>query len=203
LCARGIRDLRKPADLARPAQAKIVYTPADVVCSTLKACSGFPIDLDNDGNNDFAISESFQIGGHGSQCYFSGDVSVATSQDGNGIVSGAHVGWAAALKAGRRIDSGLTFDTSALMIGRVGALRCPGGFNHRNDGYSGYWRDLGSSPRYLGLAFQIQGQTHYGWAQMDAGIACCPHGGGWADSALMGYAYETIAGKSIRAGQTS
>ncbi len=191
-----------PLILAQPAQAKIVYTPANVECSTRQNCSGFSIDLDNDGVADFAISQSAQITGQGSQCDFSGGVSVAGSQGGNGIASGAHSGWAAALKAGRRINSGLTFDTSALMVGRVATLRCPGELDRRNDGFSGYWRGFGSSPRYLGLAFQTQGQTHYGWAQMAVGVGL-ERGSGEASSTLMGYAYETVAGKSIRAGQTS
>jgi hypothetical protein len=45
--------------------------------------------------------------------------------------------------------------------------------------------------RYLGLAFQKNGKTHFGWARLNVG----PCG-----TALTGYAYETIPGKPIVAG---
>jgi hypothetical protein len=151
----------------------------------------------------FAVSQSAQITGQGSQCDFSGGVSVAGSQAGDGIASGAHGGWAAALMVGRPINSGRTFDTSALMLGRVETLRCPGPFDRRGDGYSGYWHGFGSNRRYLGLAFQMEGQTHYAWAQMAVEVGLGRGSEPVASSTLMGFAYETIAGKSIRAGQTS
>lgn len=48
--------------------------------------------------------------------------------------------------------------------------------------------------RYLGVAFQIKGKTHYGWMRLS-------HSSG-AGATLTGYAYETIPGKSIKAGET-
>lgn len=58
----------------------------------------------------------------------------------------------------------------------------------------GPWRDVRA--RYLGFRFEYEGLTHYGWARMDVmGFPCNPVG------ILTGYAYETIPGKPIRAGQ--
>jgi hypothetical protein len=51
--------------------------------------------------------------------------------------------------------------------------------------------------RYLGFKFQIGGKTHYGWARLNARLQ-----GSKITLVLTGYAYETIAGKSIKAGQT-
>ena len=48
--------------------------------------------------------------------------------------------------------------------------------------------------RYLGLTFLRNGRTHYGWARLTVSGAFV--------AKLTGYAYETIAGKSIIAGQT-
>lgn len=53
----------------------------------------------------------------------------------------------------------------------------------------------GRSKRYLGLAFQINGETYYGWALLEIDISA----GG---AKLKGYAYETVAGMPIDAGQT-
>jgi hypothetical protein len=51
--------------------------------------------------------------------------------------------------------------------------------------------------RYLGFKFQIGGKTHYGWARLNARLQ-----GSKITLVLTGYAYETIPGKAIIAGQT-
>ena len=61
-------------------------------------------------------------------------------------------------------------------------------------GMSGDWVNV--SNRYLGLKFQIKGKTHYGWARLSVQVGFV-----YIDATLTGYAYETIAGKSIIAGQ--
>ena len=52
----------------------------------------------------------------------------------------------------------------------------------------------------IGKAVKINGQIHYGWAQVDidAGFGVTT---GSLDVTLIDYAYETVAGKSIKAGQ--
>jgi hypothetical protein len=51
--------------------------------------------------------------------------------------------------------------------------------------------------RYLGLKFQIDGKTHYGWARLNVQVQ-----GNNITATLTGYAYESIPNKRIRAGQT-
>ena len=62
--------------------------------------------------------------------------------------------------------------------------------------YEGPW--LNASHRYLGLTLVIDGQTHFGWARLSVGpfynFSCI--------ATLEGYAYETIPGMPIRAGET-
>jgi hypothetical protein len=54
---------------------------------------------------------------------------------------------------------------------------------------------------YLGLEFQIAGQTHFGWAELSVtGSRFGPNQG--LTTVVVGFAYETIAGKSIITGQT-
>ena len=51
--------------------------------------------------------------------------------------------------------------------------------------------------RYLGLRFIFNGKTRYGWARLSVQASASG-----ITATLTGYAYETIAGKSIKAGQT-
>jgi hypothetical protein len=55
----------------------------------------------------------------------------------------------------------------------------------------------GVKNRYLGIRFQIKGQVHYGWARMTVTTTQRSF-----TATLTGYAYETIPGKPIIAGQT-
>jgi hypothetical protein len=56
--------------------------------------------------------------------------------------------------------------------------------------------------RYLGLKFNIDGQVHYGWAEVNVKAGVSAHKPG-ISATLLGYAYETVAGEPLRAGQTS
>jgi hypothetical protein len=59
---------------------------------------------------------------------------------------------------------------------------------------------LNVTRRYLGLKFKIDGKTHYGWARLNV-----QEGSGnlQITATLTGYAYETVPGKEILAGQTA
>jgi hypothetical protein len=52
--------------------------------------------------------------------------------------------------------------------------------------------------RYLGLKFKINGKYHFGWARLNVQVEL---GGFSITATLTGYAYETVAGKEILAGQ--
>jgi hypothetical protein len=59
----------------------------------------------------------------------------------------------------------------------------------------GYWANVRN--RYLGLKFQIAGQTHYGWARLSV-----QRKEFHLTAVLTGFAYETVPNKEIKAGQT-
>src|ERR1700683_4495618 len=61
--------------------------------------------------------------------------------------------------------------------------------------YVGSWVNVKN--RYLGLRFKIKGKTHFGWARLSVQVQNHTVVG-----TLTGYAYETIPGKAIKAGQT-
>jgi len=62
---------------------------------------------------------------------------------------------------------------------------------------SGAWLNVRN--RYVGVSFVLAGQTHYGWIRVSVSV----HFSSGVRALVTGYAYETVAGKSLRAGQTS
>jgi hypothetical protein len=69
-----------------------------------------------------------------------------------------------------------------------------GGFG--TSGVGGSWINVKN--RYLGVKFNVKGQTHFGWARLSVQIQLPQT----ITATLTGYAYETIPDKSITAGQT-
>jgi hypothetical protein len=168
---------------AQPAQAKIVYTPTH---HTL-ANGTLPIPID--GTHDFNLSDKFYIiAGSWSTQLLNLNVS------GSAGVVGAK-GSAAALKHGAVIGPSDKFQTGkALMAGgfcetQITSSRVFGAFAN-------------TTQRYLGLKFKVNGKVHYGWVRFASVKASACNGGPGVTAVLTGYAYETIPGKSIKAGQT-
>jgi hypothetical protein len=156
--------------LAQPAEAKIVFTPAHTM---IPLHGSLPLDLNNDGVNDFIFSNSFY--GHASHLY------IDQLGPANQVF---HLG--AALPAGVRIGNRGSFVDVALMA-----------FEATTSGitssYSGPWKD--AHQRFLGLKFSVNGETHYGWARLTVTAK------GGISATLTGYAYETVPNKPIITGK--
>jgi hypothetical protein len=62
----------------------------------------------------------------------------------------------------------------------------------------GHW---GGNPKnhYLGVRFQMNGQTHYGWIRLTV-TTNAEKNGPFLSAKITGYAYETVANKPIKAG---
>jgi hypothetical protein len=163
--------------LASPAQAKIVYTEVNI---SLDVNSSHNIDLNGDGVTDFTISTFFNR----SSCHLNEGVS-ETPASGNGVVGAPP----AALKAGELIGPSQTFYQGE---GGMAHKVCGDGADHHCvcDPPGGTWFDVNS--RYLGLMFQVNGETYYGWARLEDGLYT---------ATLVSFAYQTIPGKPIKAGQ--
>jgi len=186
--------------LASAAQAKIVYTPADVSIPP----NGEPVllDLNHDGTTDFsfvnysttwarsgffilqarAASQSNAVWGRGTEFAFRGRKNV----------------FASVLNAGRVVgpnDSYVQKGGPWLMAMERHEAPCdscyPGTITY------GQW--LYTQHKYLGLKFMISGQVHYGWARFDV---TAPEGLRGIQATLTGYAYETIPNKPIMTGKT-
>ena len=182
--------------LAQPAQAKIVYTPTH---QKLPINKDFFLDLNHDGVNDFKFYVRVYTTPARENCV--GAVYLSRLNSGNGAVakeSAPDSGFASALKAGVRIRKADYFPNYN---------REPLGFAFGGDSRStfGPWTKSGEpvDHRYLGLKFKVKGKTHYGWARLNVwirdGQSRC---GARASATLTGYAYETIANKSIVTGRT-
>jgi len=180
--------------LAEPTEAKIVYTPAHVVIGTNQH---YDLDLNHDGITDFTITDPRKI----SNCHeyrLIMDHLSAPPNQGNGIQSMFEL--ALALSKWTTIGStGSFLNGSALMVHhyygyKINYLR---GICVYFDTYGGNW--IRATDRYLGLKFAIRSKKHFGWARLSVRIV----NGKGILATLTGYAYETIPGKAIKAGQTN
>jgi hypothetical protein len=168
--------------LAQSADAEVVYTPVHQV---INRHEGFAIDLNHDGIVDFRIHNLFRVVTEGGFPYIQNFALLVSPADGVQIGKGFQL--AAALSSGAKIGPIEPARAFAILAEQ---LRTSGYGTY----YSGSW--LNVSNRYLGLAFHIDGETHYGWARLSV-----RWNHKWAISAnVAGYAYETEPNKPIIAG---
>jgi hypothetical protein len=174
--------------LAQPAQAKIVYTAAHVKIGA-GGVGSYDLDLNRDGVTDFSLS----TGGSCDvvRCFYS--FNVYGKARSNGIVfegRGRGRKLAQAMPRGAVIGGKRHF-------GSEGGMADATYFTTGKGYVTGHWLD--ATNRYLGLRFQVNGATHYGWARLSVEVVKQP----WSVNAtLTGYAYETIPNRPIIAGRT-
>ncbi len=175
--------------LAQSSDAEIVFTPTHQM---IPMKGTLALDLNGDGITDFTFHHIVASCGMAAEC------SQFTEQflgiNGNTALNGAWMGtrWASALPPGKTVGPGEKFASFGSMeqcytqAGGIPSLTGP-------------WVNVQN--KYLGLAFTIDGETHYGWARLSVTIkpgACRP-----ATIFLTGYAYETVAGAPITTGKRS
>jgi hypothetical protein len=164
------------------ATAEIIYTPAHHEIQPNRGGTGFFLDLNHDGINDFLIVNFY------SATSALLNVWVSPEQVGNEIFSNG-AGYAAAIPAG-------------VAIGSNGRFHPAQSLGMANDDFpvgncQGPWKDARN--KYLGLKFEINGEVHFGWARLS--VTCFTPAA--AHVLLTGYAYETVANQPILTGQTS
>jgi hypothetical protein len=169
--------------LAQPAEGKIIYTKTHAVIGFNGI---YGLDLNHDGTVDFIIQQ---------RTYgpLWNDLEV-TGAVGNGVEAGGFE-LAAALVSGAPISSHQAFLFSSSFYGQQMAYGGNTLRSSRRTVVGGKWVNV--SNRYLGFKFEIQGQFHYGWARLSVQAQ-----GHKITATLTGYAYETVPGKAISAGQT-
>jgi hypothetical protein len=203
--------------ITKSAEAKIVYTPADIPI----AANGGPVflDLNHDGVADFILSNIFlpattDGGGSGGILLVSASGEMRNQVWGRGFgTSRGRSRFASALHSGfpvRANRSHLQKSPTALMAfvsvdygpyapkagqSSTCAAWPPGCVSLTG----GQW--MYTKHRYLGLQLTIKGEIHYGWARVE--VSRKPKRGANSITArLRGYAYETIPNKPITTGKT-
>jgi hypothetical protein len=164
--------------LAQPVDAKIVYTTANVTIGK-HGLHSYHLDFNHDGITDLTIQWSEK----NFRCFTGSGLSERIDETPalRNLVEGNPP---AELSFGANIGNRDRFYGGKAAMAW---MRC--GF-----GYGNWW---GARNRYLGVKFRIHRKTHFGWARMSVYLGPCG-----LCAQLTGYAYEDIAGKSIKAGQT-
>jgi hypothetical protein len=169
--------------LAPAADAEVVYTPANITLGRHKICN---IDLNHDGVNDFTFSDMYNLG----SCYQGAQLDVKPFGVGGIAYTRSEFGPVALVfRKGDKIGNQEGFETGTAMMALKYELYGPPTHTY------GPWINVRNG--YVGLAFTIDGQLHYGWARI---------GLRWNGLRLFalikGYAYETQPNTSITAGDT-
>jgi hypothetical protein len=194
-CAVLIASCALTTIFAKPAAAKIVYTPVN---TTLTGGGHIKIDLNHDGVKDFDIQAAVSLVACGFGHGLHGVVTITPTTGDGVIASGTQ---AAALVSGISVGPTGTFSNSPSLMTNFffsrgcGSSYLYGNWCHRSAAYGC------SGTGYLGLRFLFNGQTHYGWAYVT--VTGGLFNGPALSVTLKSFAYETIAGRSITTGQTS
>jgi hypothetical protein len=178
--------------LAQPVEAKIIYTPANVKVTQFPPVT---IDLNHDGIGDFVLAVGGDASSAGAWQY--AWAYAPRSNPNDEVVATAEQGFqpAVALRAGSRIGAGRLFGNGDILVEH----RSHFGRGSSSTQWQDQWANGGKGlkDRYLGLKFYINGKVHFGWARVTVTTS-----GKDFTATLTGYAYETIANKSIIAGKT-
>jgi hypothetical protein len=174
--------------LAHPAEAKIVYTPANI--PIVQNAGPVELDLNHDGINDFEFSNIYTNNRkRAPEGFHQSSLLVAPVQQSNRVraTKSNNVFEAAAVPKGKRVGRANYFQPGQSNMDMVA---CAGGTS--GGGCGGAW--LKVKQAYLGLKFVIKGEVHYGWAHIRLA--------GETNPTIVGYAYETVANKAIVTGAT-
>jgi hypothetical protein len=176
--------------MAQPAEAQVVVTSTSI---QLTAGGSVSIDLNNDGVTDFILVDNFDGYDHGFYGSF-----VAIPVTGGKVMAGTHGSkgaYASALGNGAVIGPSAHFSSSA---GRGEALiERSVGFASASTVNTAYGNWGNASNKYLGVKFLINGETHYGWIQMNTNTV------GSMSATIVAYAYEIQANKKVTIGSAA
>jgi hypothetical protein len=175
--------------LTQAAEAKVVYTPANV--KIVQNAGLFRVDLNHDGIADFALRNTWKTLSSRTHATLTVERlrpanEIWGNTGGTCTYTGSPYQCAAALPKGTKVGPKGNFKADPLPLAMaVSNLR----------GQFGPW--LHVKQAYLGLKFVIKGKTHFGWARVK--VSSGSHS---VQATLTGYAYETTPGKPIIAGAT-
>lgn len=172
--------------LIAPAAGEVVVTKKTIhiPMTSVEAPEPVKISMANNGVDNFIFNLT-----EASESFRSLAMAGATS-NANPIYQGTFIAHTPALPRGAKIGSSATFSPIGVAVEQ--SLGVTG------RGFRGYW---GGNPKdhYLGVRFQLKGQTHYGWIRLT--VTAFPNANQpFMSAQITGYAYETVANKPILAG---
>jgi hypothetical protein len=174
--------------VAWPAEAQIVYTRTNI---TIGFNSSYNLDFNNDGVTDFTITTEDYTP---PLILLNGSVSETAASENSALIGPL----SERDEIGRdQVFTGGTVDLESFILKCGKQKGAPCHYAH-----SGPWDVDLEGKRYLGLSFQLNGETYYGWVQLTLLIPTAPWHGGVVGAKLSGYAYESTPGMPINAGQT-
>lgn len=180
--------------LAVRSAAEIVYTQVN---ASIPSGGYYNIDLNHDGITDFTLRAPLLQGLCQAGDEFTWYLDVVPAA-GNGVVTPlAQIGsiYAAALLNGATVNDSRIFDSGSAVMAELYWGAC-------GSGSAGLWLNL--PDRYLGLQFRAPDNSiHYGWAKVSIFAYVDQQGHFHSFTFLSAYAYETVPGEAILAGQTA
>jgi hypothetical protein len=163
---------------ACPLFATINYTPINKVIPNRTA---FAVDFNHDGVEEFSIYSSATPGACIMSVGLNGVVELSAAQTSPYVIPNGKFG--AALPSGVAVGPAQVFaEPPYLEV-----------FAHC--GRFGNWNNVAN--HFLGVQFSIAGQRHYGWIELSVHATATV-----LTTVVVGFAYETVAGKPIITGQT-
>jgi hypothetical protein len=180
--------------LTQTADARIIYTPTHHVIGHL---GSYNLDLNHDRKTDVTILETERSTSESQRTRLIAAPGASNLVKGYPWFTsiGSGLKFASALRPGQKIGGSQTRFGYGARQTMAGAASIAGG-----PPYSfAAWGNLPLIPyRYLGVKFQIDGKSHYGWARMTVKVS-----GINITATITGYAYETVPNKTIIAGKKS
>lgn len=176
--------------VAQSAEAKIVYTPVN---TAIGRNTHVAIDLNNDGLPDFTFSNfQTQNAPLGFKTFY---LQVKPDWKANRVESfhsskGRGRNCAADLPAHQQVGPAAQFEASNSPV----LLEESTGSAYSTVLYC-QWAGSQTRKGYVGVKFNIGGQTHYGWIRLTVA--------GFSSATITGYAYETVPNKPISTGAMS
>ena len=183
--------------LAEPAAGEVVVTRKTIPIPMTSSDLPHPVKISiaNNGVDNIAFNLSSFPPTNGRPSYFRNlDVGGASSNAG-AILTGTFIAYTPALRRGGKVGPSAYFSEAVVEQSITsGGTANPNGFVN---GFRGYW---GGNPkdRYVGVRFQLNGQTHYGWVRLT--VTTSPTHHPVMSATITAYAYETVANKPILAG---
>lgn len=187
--------------LAPPVQSEVVVSRKNIPLVNLQEGVGLtPVDFNNDGISDV----SFGLDSFGPYSYVTLNVGLKVP-NGNGVIATKgtpprNVPFANALVRGNIVGPSAQFNRGNPYASLIYIYENDKNSQCSNRHTSGHW--AGNNPdRFVGMRFQIKGQTHYGWVRITV-TTTTERGCAGLSATITAWAYETIPNKAITIGTT-